>query len=166
MPFHQSYESLKCILASKQNLNSAKDFSWLLLSVAKSTGAFNVQQFIAAAVSELVYNPRIPWRLKAQTFWIRNVKQVHQCQAMSDVFSSLCLLGRNKKKNSVSNSITVVGVKKALLLGRIFLWCLMFDNAQKILHVSNVHVNNVNIQKVNHVFWIMDKHPRKFARLW
>ena len=38
---------------------------------------------------------------------------------MSDVFSSLCSFGRNKKKNSVVNSVTVVGVKKALLLGKI-----------------------------------------------
>ena len=42
----------------------------------------------------------------------------HQ-KAMSDVFSSLCSFGRNKKKNSVVNSVTVVGVKKALLLGKI-----------------------------------------------
>ena len=158
MPFHQSYENLTGFLASKQNLNFATNSrrysSWLLFSVA------NFQQFIATAVK-----PRFPWRLEAPTFCIRNVKPVHQCQAMSDVFSSLCLLGRNKKKNSVSNSITVVGVKKALLLGRIFLWCLMFNisTAQKIFHVTNVHVN---IQKVNHVFWIMDKHPRKLARLW
>ena len=38
---------------------------------------------------------------------------------MSDVFSSLCSFGRSKKKNSVVNSVTVVGVKKALLLGKI-----------------------------------------------
>ena len=38
---------------------------------------------------------------------------------MSDVFSSLCLFGKEKKKNWVSNSITVVGVKKALLLGKL-----------------------------------------------
>ena len=115
MPFHQSYENLTGFLASKQNLNFATNSrrysSWLLFSVA------NFQQFIAAAVK-----PRFPWRLEARTFCIRNVKPVHQCQAMSDVFSSLCLLGRNKKKNSVSNSITVVGVKKALLLGKIFLY--------------------------------------------
>ena len=162
MPFHQSYENLTGFLASKQNLNFATNTNsrryspWHLFSVE------NFQQFIAAAVDCLV-KPRFPWRLEARTFCIRNVKPVHQCQAMSDVFSSLCLLGRNKKKNSVSNSITVVGVKKALLLGRIFLWCLMFLTAQKIFHVTNVHVN---IQKVNHVFWIMDKHPRKLARLW
>ena len=133
MPFHQSYENLTGFLASKQNLNFATNSrryysSWLLFSVA------NFLQFIATAVK-----PRFPWRLEARTFCIRNVKPVHQCQAMSDVFSSLCLLGRNKKKNSVSNSITVVGVKKALLLGRIFLWCLMFLTAQKIPHVTKVH---------------------------
>ena len=38
---------------------------------------------------------------------------------MSDVFSSLCLFGKEKKKNCVSNLITVVGVKKALLLGKL-----------------------------------------------
>ena len=36
---------------------------------------------------------------------------------MSDVFTNLCLFGKEKKKNSVSNQITVVGVKKALLIG-------------------------------------------------
>ncbi len=54
-----------------------------------------------------------------------NIAQYWQCDSvaliqtsrMSDVFSNLCLFGKDKKKNSVSNQITVVGVKKALLLG-------------------------------------------------
>ena len=37
---------------------------------------------------------------------------------MSDVFSSICSFGKKKDKNNVGNSITVVGVKKALLLGK------------------------------------------------
>ena len=41
---------------------------------------------------------------------------------MSDVFTNLCLFGKEKKKNSVSNQITVVGVKKALLIGMYLKW--------------------------------------------
>ena len=60
---------------------------------------------------------------------------------MSDVFSSLCSFGRNKKKNSVVNSVTVVGVKKALLLGKIS----VFNSLSLPLSISLYLFSVVNI---------------------
>ena len=98
------------------------------------------------------------WKLKhsVSEMWSKCIS-AKQCQ----MSSHLCVFLEETRRRtaSVTPSQLLVSRKPYYSVGFSYL---MFDNAQK----SNVHVNNVNIQKVIHVFWIMDKHPRKFARLW
>ena len=58
-------------------------------------------------------------RIVADCFNTLQIVHIVSDNRMAEAFSSLCMFGRARSKTSVENSIAVVGVKKAFLIGNI-----------------------------------------------
>ena len=58
-------------------------------------------------------------RIVAVCFRTLQIVHIVNDNRMAGGFASLCMFGRARSKTSVENSIAVVGVKKALLIGNI-----------------------------------------------